>query len=191
MAENAISVQKKGEESEFSMKGLLNRFRKKKNSKKEEYSSQVHPTIPSELSQAWEVARPYRPSMVLNLQTIKEEDPSKTPSCQDPLRTPLYFTNGTHNRRFRFRLRRYAKLIWRMHYAARLRHNFKSVLRIFRTRREPKVPDHSCFSTTVSKINTWFCLSFWLHCYLLGLWFRFWKYFRIKRTAKVKSQLFD
>lgn len=149
MAENAISVEKKGEESEFSMKGLLNRFRKK-NSKKEEYSSQVYPTIPSELSQAWEVARPYRPSMVLNLQTIKEEDPSKTPSCQDPLRTPLYFTNGTHNRRFRFRLRRYAKLIWRMHYAARLRHNFKSVLRIFRTRRETKVPAHSY----LSKINT-------------------------------------
>lgn len=138
MAENAILVEKKGEDSEFSMKGLLNRFRKKKNSKKEEYSSQVHPTIPSELSQAWEVARPYRPSMVLNLQTITEEDPSKTPSCQDPLRTPLYFTNGTHNRRFRFRLRRYTKLIWRTHYAARLRHNFKSVLRIFRTRRETK-----------------------------------------------------
>lgn len=123
------------------------RFSKKKNSKEKEYSSQVHPTIPCELSQAWEIARPYRPRLVLNLQTIREEeDPSKTPWCEDATRTPLYFSRGTNTKRFRLRLRRYAKWMWRVHYAARLRRNFTSVLHLFRMRRDPGAPTASGLS---------------------------------------------
>lgn len=143
MAENADAMKKKGHKSKFSLKGLLNQFSKKKSSINEEYSAQVHPTIPYELSQAWEIARPYRPCLILNLQTIREEeaDPSKTPmSLQGSIRTPLYFTKGSNTKRFRFRLRRYAKFIWRVHYGARVRRNFTSVLRFFRMRRDTKAP---------------------------------------------------
>jgi hypothetical protein len=144
---NEVAIKEEEDKSESIIKGLLNRFWKKKNSKKEEYSSQVHPTIPHELSQAWEAARPYRPCLVPNLQTIREEDdPSKTPFQEDPPRTPVYFPKGTNAKRFRFRLRRYTKLIWRMHYAARLRRNFSSVFRVFRTSRDTKVPADSGFS---------------------------------------------
>jgi len=131
MDANAIAIKKKGDKSKsmsmMIMMGLLFRLSRKKNSKVE------HPIIPYGLSQAWEIARPYRPRLVLNLPTIREEeDPSETPLCEDPTRTPAYFPESTNTKRFRFRFPRYAKLTGSVHYAASLRGRFTNVLRLFR-----------------------------------------------------------
>eukprot|EP01018_Ginkgo_biloba_P035076 Gb_24865 [translate_table: standard] len=109
-------------------KGAKSVIRVFKSSKKnKEKDAQVHPIIPYQLSQACQIARPYRPSLTLKLETIKEEDPSKTP-LEDPTRTPLYFAKG-HKKRFRFQ--RYAKLSWKLH-ARRIHCRLSYVLRFLR-----------------------------------------------------------
>jgi hypothetical protein len=118
-------------QSKSMVMSLLIRVSEKKSCKEEEPSSQVHPIIPYQLSQAWEIAKPYRPCLVLNLETIREEEddhPPKTPLGETPRRTPLYFVKGRKARRFRFR--RYAKLMWRLH-STKLRCKFKYILRFF------------------------------------------------------------
>ncbi|GLJ46952.1 hypothetical protein SUGI_0990830 [Cryptomeria japonica] len=111
---------------------------RRKSSKEKE--AQVYPLIPQQLSFACQMARPYRPSLVLNLETIKEEDPSRTPSLQyqnrgdlDPTRTPLYFPKGK-NKSHTFRFQRYAKLMWKVH-ARKIQVKLNYALRFFRKNR--------------------------------------------------------
>lgn len=125
------SKSKSKSQSKAMVTGLLIGVSEKKSCREEEPSSQAHPIIPCQLSQAWEGARPYRPSLVIKLETIREEEddyPPKTPLRGTPIRTPLYFVKGRKTRRFRFR--RYAKLMWRLH-AIKLRCKFKYLLRFF------------------------------------------------------------
>lgn len=136
MAANAMEHNgdkpKSKSQSKAMVTGLFIGVAEKKSCREEEPSSQVHPIIPCQLSQEWDVARPYRPSLVVKLETIREEEddhhPPKTPLRGTPIRTPLYFVKGRKTRRFRFR--RYAKLMWRLH-AIKLRCKFKYFLRFF------------------------------------------------------------
>lgn len=117
--------------------GLLSRFSKKKSCKEKEFSSQVHPIIPYQLSRACELTRPYRPCLVLSLETISEEEDEynlcNSPFRETPIRTPLYFVKRSQAKRFR--LRRNVKLMWRVH-STRLRCNLTYFLRLFKIRKD-------------------------------------------------------
>lgn len=144
MAGNGNAMKKKkGGKGKSILMGLFGRLSKKKSCKEKEFSSQVHPIIPYQMSRAWELTRPYRPCLVLNLETIREEEddyPSNSPFHDTPIRTPLYFVKGSQAKRFRFR--RYVKLMWRVH-STRLRCNLTYVLRLFRIRKYRQPPPSS------------------------------------------------
>lgn len=122
--------------------GLLSRLSNRKSSK-EDFWSQVHPIIPYQMSLASQLLRPYRPCMVLNLETIWEEEDDHScmsPFHDTPIRTPLYFVKGSQAKRFRFR--RHVKLMWKVH-STRFRCNLTHVLCLFRIRKDRQQPPAS------------------------------------------------